>query len=147
MGLRESKRRLTRQALQEAAFEFFAAQGYENTTVDAIAAKAQISRATFFRCFDSKEDVFGGDDEARRRLFFDALHARPRQEPVLVAVRNAVHACLIEMDAQARERGAVYTRAMAGSRSLLGRAYEIRLGWIRELELWIRSRGRRVHPP
>ena len=53
----------TRQALAEAAIELFAAQGYGATTVEQIANRAAVSPRTFFRHFDSKEDVLLPFDE------------------------------------------------------------------------------------
>jgi AcrR family transcriptional regulator len=47
----------------DAAIELFSRQGYEQTTVEEIADAAQISRATFFRRFRSKEDVVFADHE------------------------------------------------------------------------------------
>jgi AcrR family transcriptional regulator len=63
----------TRARIAAAAFELFAAQGYDNTTVDAIAERAGIARRTFFRYFRSKDDVIFPDhdnllDEVRRYL-------------------------------------------------------------------------------
>jgi AcrR family transcriptional regulator len=47
-----------------AAFELFAADGYEATTVEAITQRAGVARRTFFRYFRSKEDVIFPDHEA-----------------------------------------------------------------------------------
>ena len=47
----------------DAAIELFSRQGFEQTTVEEIADAAQISRATFFRRFRSKEDVVFADHE------------------------------------------------------------------------------------
>jgi len=47
----------------DAAIDLFSRQGYEQTTVEEIADAAQISRATFFRRFRSKEDVVFADHE------------------------------------------------------------------------------------
>ncbi len=47
----------------DAAIELFSRKGYEQTTVEEIADAAQISRATFFRRFRSKEDVVFADHE------------------------------------------------------------------------------------
>lgn len=47
----------TRGRIAAAAFDLFASQGYDGTTVDAIAERAGIARRTFFRYFRSKEDV------------------------------------------------------------------------------------------
>lgn len=56
--------RSTRTRLVEAAFELFAEQGYEHTSVDDIAARAGTGRTTFFRYFPSKEDVVFPDHDA-----------------------------------------------------------------------------------
>ncbi|GAA3551005.1 TetR/AcrR family transcriptional regulator [Nocardioides daeguensis] len=53
-----------RDRLVAAAFELFAGQGYDATTVDEIAAKAGTGRSTFFRHFPTKDDVVLPDHEA-----------------------------------------------------------------------------------
>jgi AcrR family transcriptional regulator len=54
----------TRARIAAAAFELFAAQGYDGTTVDAIAERAGIARRTFFRYFRSKDDVIFPDHDS-----------------------------------------------------------------------------------
>lgn len=56
-GLRERKRRETLQRISEVALELFVAKGYDSTTLDEIAAAADISRRTLFYYFDSKEEI------------------------------------------------------------------------------------------
>jgi AcrR family transcriptional regulator len=53
----------TRARVAAAAFELFAAQGFDGTTVDAIAERAGIARRTFFRYFRSKDDVIFADHD------------------------------------------------------------------------------------
>jgi AcrR family transcriptional regulator len=62
-----------RDRLAQAAFDLFAERGYEQTTVDDIAERAGLGRATFFRNYRSKEDVIFPDhdqllDQVRDRL-------------------------------------------------------------------------------
>jgi AcrR family transcriptional regulator len=56
-GLRERKRRETRRRLAETGLRLFLEQGYEETTLDAIAEAAGVSRRTIFHYFDQKEDI------------------------------------------------------------------------------------------
>ncbi|WP_062394364.1 TetR/AcrR family transcriptional regulator [Gordonia phthalatica] len=62
MGLRERKKLATRVALRKAAFDLFAEHGYDATTTSQIAAAADVSPATFFRYFATKEALILEDD-------------------------------------------------------------------------------------
>ena len=53
----------TREKLTAAAFELFEQQGYEQTTIDDIAARAGVGRTTFFRTFRGKDEVVFPDHE------------------------------------------------------------------------------------
>lgn len=56
-GLRQRKKERRRKAIIEAAWGLFREKGYDATTIDEIADRAEISRRTFFRYFPCKEDV------------------------------------------------------------------------------------------
>jgi AcrR family transcriptional regulator len=56
-GLRERKRRETLHRIAEVGLNAFLTRGYDETTLDEIAAAAGISRRTFFHYFKSKDDV------------------------------------------------------------------------------------------
>lgn len=87
-GLRERKRRQTRQRIAETGLGLFLAQGYEATTLDAIAQAAGISRRTFFAYFKSKEDVVTCWQEgAWADMREDLRRSSPTQSPLL-AVRD-----------------------------------------------------------
>jgi AcrR family transcriptional regulator len=87
-GLRERKKARTRWAIQEHALRLFAEQGYEQTTVDQIAAAADISPSTFFRYFKTKEDVVFADEYDP--LIVALITSAPAGLSPLEAIRHAV---------------------------------------------------------
>ena len=60
-GLRERKKQATRAAIHDAAMRLYGEQGFARTTVDQIAEAADVSRATVFTYFPTKEDIVFGD--------------------------------------------------------------------------------------
>jgi len=69
LGLRETKKRRQRDAVERAALGLFAEHGYEQTTVHDICAAAEVGHATFYRYFPTKEHVVF----AYRDAYLDAL--------------------------------------------------------------------------
>jgi AcrR family transcriptional regulator len=90
VGLRERKKARTREALQEAAMDRFARQGFDGTTVEEIAEACEVSPRTFFRYFPTKEDVLFADGEVRRERLLAVIAERPIEEPAFVALRAAM---------------------------------------------------------
>ncbi|MET8981442.1 TetR family transcriptional regulator [Streptomyces sp. NPDC004539] len=88
-SLRERTRAAMRAEVSEVAFRLFAEQGFENTTVEQIAAEAGLSRATFFRYFGTKEEVVLGRIVEFGREIAAALAARPGNEGPWEALRRA----------------------------------------------------------
>jgi AcrR family transcriptional regulator len=87
-SLRERKKARTRASLREHALRLFREQGYQATTVEQIAAAAEVSPSTFFRYFPTKEDVVLQDDMDTRMM--EALARQPAGLTPIAAVRAAV---------------------------------------------------------
>jgi len=87
-GLRERKKARTRAAIREHALRLFRAQGYAATTVEQIAAAADVSPSTFFRYYPTKEDVVLQDDFDER--MFEAFGRQPPSLPPVAAMRAAI---------------------------------------------------------
>lgn len=77
-------------ALEEIALELFSARGFDETTIDHIAAAAGVSKRTFFRYFDSKADVLWSAFDLEVDNLRHELAALPESLPVLDVVRRAV---------------------------------------------------------
>ena len=87
-GLRERKKARTRAAIREHALRLFRENGYQRTTVEQIAAAAEVSPSTFFRYFPTKEDLVLQDDMDTRMI--EAFERQPSDLSPLSAVRAAV---------------------------------------------------------
>ena len=87
-GLRERKKLKTKEAIQREALRLFQAQGYAETTIEQIAAAAEISPSTFFNYFPSKEDVVLFD---RYDPILESLIAElPREESMSRTILDAL---------------------------------------------------------
>jgi AcrR family transcriptional regulator len=99
-GTRERKQRDTRLRIAEVAMALFLKDGYDATTLDAIAEQAGISRRTFFSYFKSKEDiVLAMQSESWDAVRAELLAVSPDEAPldaVLRVMKN--HAALYESD-------------------------------------------------
>lgn len=98
-GLRARKRQQTRERLTRAAMALFLERGFEATTLDDIAAAADVSRRSFFHYFASKEDVVFTWQEELSAALVAAVAARPATESMLTAAENAISAMVRQVDA------------------------------------------------
>ncbi|MGH2545692.1 MAG: TetR family transcriptional regulator [Actinomycetota bacterium] len=96
VGLRERKKLRTRAQLTDAALRLFTERGFDETTIEAIVGEVEVSPRTFFRYFDSKEDVVIGFFDDMGLELRAMLAARPEEEPPFTAARNALGS-LIEL--------------------------------------------------
>ncbi len=101
-GLRERKKAKTRAAIREHALRLFREQGYGGTTVEQIAEAAEVSPATFYRYFPTKEDVVLQDD--LDVLTLGSLEHQPAELSPLAAVRAAMAEAQAGFTAEERQR-------------------------------------------
>jgi AcrR family transcriptional regulator len=87
--LREQTRSVVRSLLARTAIELFAAQGYDDTTLDEVAAAAGVSRRTLFNYFRSKEDLALSSLAEQGDLIAARLAERPAGEDPWAALRAA----------------------------------------------------------
>ena len=86
-GLRERKKQATRIAIRDAAMTLFEQQGFAHTTFDRIAEAANVSRATVFSYFPTKEEIVFGDAAAAVDALAATLAARPAGQSTIATVR------------------------------------------------------------
>src|SRR5919201_6303830 len=89
-GLRERKKRQTRQLIADTARRLFAERGFEAVTVAEVARAADVSEATVFNYFPTKEDLFYSGMETFEALLVEAVRARSAGETVLRAFQRFV---------------------------------------------------------
>ena len=95
-GWREEKKRITRDAIVDAALALFARDGYDAVTMADVARAAGVGERTVYRYVADKEDILFVDDAVLRAALADSQRAQPRERSVPEALRVA-----------AREVGAV----------------------------------------
>src|SRR4051795_12832644 len=93
-GLRERKKRATRDAIFAAARRLFAERGFDAVTVAEIAAVADVSEKTVFNHFPTKEDLALARREEGRAQFVTAIAEPPPGSCVLDVFRAMTHTVL-----------------------------------------------------
>jgi len=74
--------------LARAAMELYSERGFDNTTVEEIAARAGLTERTFFRYFaDKREVLFGGANELQQFLVAHVLEAPVSLAPIEVVAQ------------------------------------------------------------
>jgi AcrR family transcriptional regulator len=101
--IREQTRAVVRSLLARTALELFAANGYDNTTVDDVAAAAGVSRRTLFNYFRNKEDLALSSLSEQGELIAARFAERPTDEDVWDSLRAAFQV-LAEIDTTPERR-------------------------------------------
>ena len=133
-GLRERKKEQTRHLIAETARALFAKRGFDAVTVAEIARAADVSEATVFNYFPTKEDLVYGRLESFEDELLSAVRDRAPGESALQAFGRFVlqpRGLLAAKDAD--EQLLAITRMIAESPALLAREEQIFLRYTRSL--------------
>jgi AcrR family transcriptional regulator len=128
LGLRERKKLKTRQLIAETARQLFAERGFEHVTVTEIAREAEVSPATVFNYFPTKEDLFYSRLEAFEDELLTAIRERSPGESVIDAFSGFLlgQGGVLTMDApEADEQLRTITRIVIESPALLARERQV----------------------
>jgi AcrR family transcriptional regulator len=125
-GLRERKKAKTRLAISNLATKMFIERGFDDVTVAEVAAAADVSVATIFNYFETKEELFFDRDgeliEAQRRII---VERKAGESITSVLHREFLAAIDVGLpDLMAEDAG--FLRTIEGSSALRAR---VRLGF------------------
>jgi len=91
-SLQSRKRQLVRDAIYDAAIELFAKKGFDETTVEEVAEAAGISRRSFFRYFESKDDLLALNTVNCGQLLCTSVESLPASLSTLEVLRETAMA-------------------------------------------------------
>ncbi|MGW1507155.1 TetR/AcrR family transcriptional regulator [Streptomyces mirabilis] len=142
MGLRELKVARTRAQIVDTALDLFLDQGYDETTMEQIAAKAEVGTTTLYRYFPSKDLLILARIEQTMDLG-GSLRKRPSQEPLDVALGSAISECLQGVGYE-EERDTALRRMIDNSPVPRARLWDLAARYLDDLKKAI---GERIHRP
>jgi AcrR family transcriptional regulator len=128
-GLRERKKRQTREAIAAAAMRLFTERGFDAVTVEEVAAAADVSRKTVFNHFATKEEIVFSRGEERRAALIEAIRDRPVGTSLVEPFRGLTAEWLDAIERGPAEAVLVVPRLVRGSRTLRDRLF---LAWEEE---------------
>jgi AcrR family transcriptional regulator len=132
--LRDRKKDATRHAIRVASLDLFEEHGYGPTTVDQISERAEVSPATFFRYFGSKEGVLFSDEDEAVDTMVACVAARTDRSLTLAAMSEPVVAFAALNDdhsPEARRRMRIVMR----TKELELRSMRVRRMWERAIAM------------
>jgi AcrR family transcriptional regulator len=128
LGLRERKKERTRRQIADTARRLFAERGFEAVPVSEIAREAEVSEATVFNYFPTKEDLFYHRLEEFEEELLASIRGRKPGESVIGAFGRFVttpRGLLAASDPEQVEYLAAITRVITDSAALLAREQQI----------------------
>ena len=127
-GLRQRKKEQTRQLIADTARRLFLRRGFDRVTVADVAKAADVSTATVFNYFPTKEDLLYSRLEDFEQEMLNAIRNRPTGESILAAFGRFVlepRGHLASKDPAAAENLAKLTRVITESPALLARERQV----------------------
>ncbi|KAA5834310.1 TetR/AcrR family transcriptional regulator [Saccharopolyspora hirsuta] len=97
-GLRERKKRRTRQHISQVATSLFVQRGFDQVTIAEVAAAAEVSVNTVYNYFPTKEDLVLPPEEASPQRLADIVRARPVGQSAAAAVLAQLRAEVARRD-------------------------------------------------
>lgn len=127
-GTRAIARAAVRAQLAQIAVDLFTSDGFDQVTINDLAAAAGVSRSTVLRYFTTKEDAVLGSVDAQGDLLAEALRARPAGEDDWTALRRTLDA--VTGRYLADPAGALaFSRLVLDTPALCAKSLEKQAGW------------------
>ncbi len=114
-GLRERKKEQTRQGISAAARRLFFERGYDAVTVAQVAEEADVSEATVFNYFRTKEELFFSGMHSFEAGLVDAVRQRAPGQSVLSAFRRHLLDNLVRLSDRRTAQGIAAAAKVIGS--------------------------------
>lgn len=124
-GLRERRKRETRQAISDIATGMFAARGYDQVTIAEIAAAAGVAKMTVTNYFPRKEDLVFDQAEGLIRHLAEVIASRAPGESLLAAVRRDYADAVARGDVSLGLSSPAFARMIQDAPALASRALEM----------------------
>jgi AcrR family transcriptional regulator len=140
LGLRERKKQRTRELIAGTAWRLFSERGFEEVPVAEIAREAEVSEATVFNYFPTKEDLVFHRMEAFENELLEAIRDRAQNESVVEAFGRFVlrpRGYLGSDDPAATEGMRATARLMTSSPALRARQRDILDRYTETLAAWL----------
>ena len=143
MGLREIKMERTRQLIADTAIALFSEQGFDATTVEQIAAAAEVGPRTVYRYYPTKEALVVRFTEDTLNTALEELRALPEEIPLPQALFEVVDSVRRTIEDDSERRKVVY-QIIVRTRSLHAELRAVNWLWRESLaeEIGRRTGGR-----
>jgi AcrR family transcriptional regulator len=138
---RERNKLRTRRAIEAAAFELFLSQGFDHTTAEQIADRAEVSLRTYFRYFPSKEQVVFSHGTGALDVLGDRVAAQPPELPAFDALRAAYAEFAVLQPYDDMQEHHQLVTVFLDSPSLRGRAGQMLRAWETAVSSGLERRG------